>query len=307
MLPPLKKMSLSLCMIVRNNEDTLFDCLESIKSVVDEIVIVDTGSTDSTKKIALSFTDKVFDFKWNDNFSNARNEALKHARGNLILWLDSDDFVPESTVRAIEIIRKDNDSNVAYYLNIRNVNRSDWATDWDTDYQQLKIFPNREDIKFKGMIHESVELDVMADKKIELRLADFFIEHRGYSDPVKLEEKIHRDIKMTIISDSEKERISPPEIYFQFRIEKYFFVYTPNILRMYTNKYNSELKRTVLTQIDKELVFQDRVEDFKLGVMEQAELLSRGYQMIVEAKKNEKPYVEEMYRLINTIRETANI
>lgn len=70
---------LSVCMIVKNEEDILTRCLNSIKELADEIIIVDTGSMDNTKEIAHQFTDKIYDFKWCDDFSIARNESLKYA------------------------------------------------------------------------------------------------------------------------------------------------------------------------------------------------------------------------------------
>ena len=71
--------SVSLCMIVKNEEDVLERCLESAAGLVDEIIIVDTGSTDRTRKIAARFTDKIFDFSWRDDFSAARNASFSHA------------------------------------------------------------------------------------------------------------------------------------------------------------------------------------------------------------------------------------
>ncbi len=65
--------TISLCMIVKNEKNVLSRCLDSIKNAVDEIIIVDTGSTDTTKEIAEKYTDKIFDFKWIDDFSTARN------------------------------------------------------------------------------------------------------------------------------------------------------------------------------------------------------------------------------------------
>lgn len=86
-------MKLSLCMIVKNEEDVLARCLESVKTAVDEIVIVDTGSTDKTREIAPRYTDLVFDEPWQDDFSAARNAAFGKASGDYLLWLDADDVV----------------------------------------------------------------------------------------------------------------------------------------------------------------------------------------------------------------------
>lgn len=83
--------SISLCMIVKNEEEVIGRCLESVKDLVDEINIVDTGSTDKTKEIVSTFTDRIFDFEWIDNFAAARNFSFQQATKDYILWLDADD------------------------------------------------------------------------------------------------------------------------------------------------------------------------------------------------------------------------
>ena len=85
--------SISLCMIVKNEEDTLATCLTSVGEVADEVIIIDTGSTDQTKQIAATFTDHVYDFEWIDDFAAARNFAFSKATKDYILWLDADDML----------------------------------------------------------------------------------------------------------------------------------------------------------------------------------------------------------------------
>ncbi len=85
--------SISLCMIVKNESDVLQNCLESIKDIADEIVIVDTGSTDNTVEIAKKYTDNVFFFEWIDDFSAARNYSFSKATKDYILWIDADDVM----------------------------------------------------------------------------------------------------------------------------------------------------------------------------------------------------------------------
>ena len=87
--------TISLCMIVKNEEKLLGRCLESVKDIVDEIIIVDTGSNDNTKTIANKFTNLVYDFKWVDDFSKARNYSFSKASKDYILWLDADDIILE--------------------------------------------------------------------------------------------------------------------------------------------------------------------------------------------------------------------
>ena len=84
---------ISLCMIVRNEEEVLERCLSSVKGIADEIIITDTGSEDSTKKIARSRGAKVYDFPWNDNFSDARNFSFSKAECEYQLWIDADDVI----------------------------------------------------------------------------------------------------------------------------------------------------------------------------------------------------------------------
>ncbi|MDE5995713.1 MAG: glycosyltransferase family 2 protein, partial [Eubacterium sp.] len=85
--------TISLCMIVKNEEKVLARCLESIKNAVDEIIIADTGSTDNTKEIAKKYTDKIYDFEWVDDFSKARNFSFSKASKDYIMWLDADDII----------------------------------------------------------------------------------------------------------------------------------------------------------------------------------------------------------------------
>lgn len=85
--------TISLCMIVKNEEDVIGRCLKSVHQVVDEIIIVDTGSTDRTKEICMAYTDKIFDFEWINDFAAARNFAFNCATMDYIFWLDSDDVL----------------------------------------------------------------------------------------------------------------------------------------------------------------------------------------------------------------------
>ncbi|MBR5560649.1 MAG: glycosyltransferase [Clostridia bacterium] len=86
-------MELSLCMIVKDEEKRLSTCLESVKDVVDEIVIADTGSTDATKEIAARYTERTLDVPWADDFAAARNASMEAATKPFILWLDADDVI----------------------------------------------------------------------------------------------------------------------------------------------------------------------------------------------------------------------
>jgi glycosyltransferase involved in cell wall biosynthesis len=107
-------LGISLCMIVKNEEESLGRCLSSVRDVVDEIVIVDTGSTDRTKEIAASFGATIYDFEWIDHFAAARNYAFDRATQPFILWLDADDVVePEDRAR-LKTLKEENDEDFPY-------------------------------------------------------------------------------------------------------------------------------------------------------------------------------------------------
>ncbi len=93
--------TLSLCMIVKNEETTLPRLLSEVCDVFDEIIIADTGSTDATKSQAMKFTDKIFDFKWCDDFSAARNFSFSKAKSEYIMWLDADDILKKDNVKKL--------------------------------------------------------------------------------------------------------------------------------------------------------------------------------------------------------------
>lgn len=135
-------------MIVRDEEKVLARCLESIRPFVDEIIIVDTGSTDSTKEIATRFTDKVFDFKWCDDFSKARNFSFSKATLPFIMWLDADDvilpqyvdnwksFVDNFDISADVVMLPydlafDNTGNVTFWLYRERVVRRNLGLQWN--------------------------------------------------------------------------------------------------------------------------------------------------------------------------------
>jgi glycosyltransferase involved in cell wall biosynthesis len=116
-----KKNTLSLCMIVKNEEDNLERCLESVREVVDEMVIVDTGSTDGTVAVAEKFGARVFHHPWQGSFSEARNHALGFAVGDWILQMDGDEELERED---IPILKKVVQSNLYNAINVALLNDS---------------------------------------------------------------------------------------------------------------------------------------------------------------------------------------
>jgi len=162
-------------MIIRNEEYYLADCLDSIKNIVDEIVIVDTGSTDQGKKIANSFGAKVIDFPWCDDFAAARNESLRHSRGKWILYIDADERVRNTDRRVLEKCLTDHEK-VAFTVRFRPYLGF-------TTYREYRIFRNDPRIRFNGYIHETIVPSlhaVSAEDGTTIGQCDLTIEHEGY-------------------------------------------------------------------------------------------------------------------------------
>ena len=91
--------TISVCMIVKNEERVLARCLDSLKGIADEIIIVDTGSTDKTKKIAAGYTEKIYDYKWENDFAAARNFSFSKATKQYIYQADADEVINEENRR----------------------------------------------------------------------------------------------------------------------------------------------------------------------------------------------------------------
>ncbi|WP_439107262.1 glycosyltransferase [Congregibacter sp.] len=164
-------MRLSLCMIVKDEAFFIEECLASAAPFVDEIVVVDTGSTDGTREIAERYADKVLDFEWIDDFSAARNTGLAAATGDWILVLDADERIAaEDFPKLREAMSRDeydgfyliqrNYSNEELQLKWIAISQPDqWSGDWKgyTENPILRLFRRNDVIRYQGNIHEIVD------------------------------------------------------------------------------------------------------------------------------------------------------
>jgi glycosyltransferase involved in cell wall biosynthesis len=214
-------------MICRDNENTIGTALKSAAGVFDEIIVVDTGSKDSTLAIVEKYTKKIARITWEDDFAKARNYGLDMATSDLIFYMDSDDELPEETRQAIRIIAEKNDKNVAYQFKIHSIFNDEITKNWINDFDHLKLFPNRKDIRFNnktaGHLHEGV-VDAVLKLPIEIRAVEYFVIHHGYETSDLLEAKINRDIRLCM---------NLPGRYYQFRIGNYFFSYVNDFLAIW--------------------------------------------------------------------------
>ena len=146
----------SLCMIVKNEERVLERCLNSVKDFVDEIIIVDTGSTDSTKEIAKKFTDKVYDFEWCYDFAKARNYSFSKATKDYIMWLDADDVILEKDLKKLLKLKQNLSKNVDAVMLKYDLNVDENGTPMLSFYRE-RIVRRNANFRWTGKIHEVIE------------------------------------------------------------------------------------------------------------------------------------------------------
>ncbi len=183
--------SVSLTMIVRNEEKNLGECLESIQGVVDEIVVVDTGSTDRTKDIAREFGAKLYDFPWVDSFSRARNEAIERATGDWVFWLDADDRVTQSNREKLKQLFSElpQDTLTAYSMKVECVPLPGGSP---TVVDHVRLFPRRDDLRWEYRVHENI-LPAINRAGGQVKWTDVAIHHYGYLDAELRRSKRMRD------------------------------------------------------------------------------------------------------------------
>jgi mannosyltransferase OCH1-like enzyme/tetratricopeptide (TPR) repeat protein len=184
----------SLCMIVKNEEKNLADCLHCCADLVDEIILVDTGSTDRTKDIAHEFAAQVFDFPWCDSFAAARNEALRHATGQWIFWMDADDRLDEANRQKLRALFADLKDDMAGYLLTCKVLPSGGAgTVRLVDHTRL--FPNHPQVRWSYRVHEQILPSVMRLGG-QIRRTDIALTHLGYQDEAMSTAKLQRNLRL---------------------------------------------------------------------------------------------------------------
>ena len=188
-----KKSTLSLCMIVKNEERYIVKCLKSVRDIVDEMIIVDTGSTDKTKDIATVFGARILDFPWTGDFAEARNHSIEPAAGDWILVLDADEVISQQDFGELRnLISKGAPMPSAYSILTRNyvdnVNIVGWTAN-KGDYPEelgggwvpshkVRLFTRRKNIYFSSPVHESLE-DSIAKAKIPVKPCTIIVHHYG--------------------------------------------------------------------------------------------------------------------------------
>ncbi len=212
------KAPLSLCMIVKNEERFLFDCLKSINDLVSEIIIVDTGSTDKTVQIARRFSAKVYSYQWQNDFAKARNFALQQASQPWILYLDADErlhpIYHEAIGKAVSTDKFD-----AYYIRVRSEVGSVLG---DIPHIQAypRLFRNKPAFRFEGRIHEQITPSIRRQHG-RFSLLDAEIAHLGYNlSEQEMKAKINRNLQ----SLQKQVEDEPQNAYAKFQLGQTFIL-----------------------------------------------------------------------------------
>lgn len=182
--------ALTVTVIARDEEASLprlFASLAPVAGPATQILLVDTGSRDGTRNLAVTLGAEVHDFPWRDDFSAARNHALSLARGRWILSLDADDVLPEETGRWVcEQLAREAGQAFAFPV------RSPGPEGNLSECAQIRLFPNRADLRYRNPVHETVG-DSVLEAGLEVYLAEVPILHEGYIDPAVVERKRRRN------------------------------------------------------------------------------------------------------------------
>ncbi len=176
---------LSLCMIVKNEEANLARCLSSVQAWVDEIIIVDTGSTDATLKIAESFDAQIFHFEWCNDFSAARNESLQHAQGQWIFIIDADEELIVTDPAWLEPLRENQESSHLQYCITWRENKENNNNNALTEFWINRFGRNQSGIHYAGRLHEQLTYTEYGETGY---LSGAHLHHHGcpsYSDKIQ--------------------------------------------------------------------------------------------------------------------------
>jgi tetratricopeptide (TPR) repeat protein len=201
-VPTNGKPRVSLCMIVKNEESNLPACLITVKDLFTDMVVVDTGSTDRTRELAAQFGARVYEFPWVDSFATARNESLRHARGDWIMWLDADDRLDENNRRRLlALFHQLGDDNAAYVM--KCVCLPDRAGGTATVVDHVRLFRNHPQLRWDYRVHEQI-LPALRRQKAEVRWSDVVIQHTGYQDAATRQRKLERDLRLLRLEEAER-------------------------------------------------------------------------------------------------------
>lgn len=212
------KPNISLCMIAKNEEEWIANCIESVLPIVSEVILVDTGSSDRTCEIAASLGAKIFNRPWDDDFSAPRNLSIQKASADWILVLDADEIIAEKDLKRIIELTADPSKTYSFIQrHYTNDHRLSDFTPISGEYPELehnysgyfesslvRLIPNHANLHYIGRVHELLEHSVLKSGKHSIINSDIRIHHYGHTPEVKEKKnkgKIYTPLGQAKLSD----------------------------------------------------------------------------------------------------------
>lgn len=256
-------MKISACLIVKNEKGIIERCINSFKEIVNEIIVVDTGSEDDTKGIAKMLGAKVYDYKWNDDFAAARNYALDKASYDWIIFLDADEYFDNGAAANVKSIIEKIDKGDKYdCIYSRLVNVDSYLEKQQEKITVIRIFRNNKDIRYVNKIHETIRnisgKPIAALTGYEDKLQ---IIHTGYSKDI-LEKKASRNLKLLL---KEMDTSKDKEMIYFYLVNSYtsckdydnaikyaeLFIHSGKVIKNYETYIPQQLLLSMLKRGDK--------------------------------------------------------
>lgn len=187
----------SVCVIAKNEEKNIEKCLQSFKGIVSDIVVADTGSSDRTKELASRFTDRIYDYKWQDDFAAAKNFAISKAANEFVMVVDADEFLEPMTAQEAQSLSRQIVQHPDWVgrVYLKNSLRGDAGEYYQHEWIS-RIF-SREKFHYEGSVHEQVVSLVDNEFNYKTYRTNASFVHVGYGLPLKeRREKAERNIRL---------------------------------------------------------------------------------------------------------------
>ncbi|MEG0857021.1 MAG: glycosyltransferase [Terrisporobacter sp.] len=261
------KNTISLCMIVKDEEKNIGRCLKSVVNIVDEIIVVDTGSTDRTIEIAKEYGAKIYHHPWNNDFSDARNASLEKATKDWILFLDADEEMLEDEGEKLKNAVSFNPNLDALHFRLVNI-----ISNMDIgDAIVLRAFRNKPEYRFEGKMHEQV-IGCIEKNGGKTGASDIQIRHYGY------------DPQYADINQKQKRNIDLLNSYPESKRDGYFY-------------YSLGNEYARINENDKALDYYQKALDIPIKKGERPVYVAYLYLHISKVLNSSKKYIEEVQRL----------
>jgi len=291
---------LSLCMIVKNEETFLRGCLESVKGVADQIIILDTGSKDNTKRIAADFNAEIYDFNWCDDFSKARNASISYAKGDWILWLDADERLQEKSKTTLMNLLKHEKKPVIYKVHVQNYIRGEKGFKLSTAH---RLFNNKRGIQFSGKIHEQVSKSATLLGGEE-RDSGIILDHYGYAledaDQNKKNQRNRRLLQQYVIDE-------PDNAYVHFTLAQHYSMTgesklaRESYLKAYSlNQFSPDMMASLLNTMSENAIELEEFRDARDYAMKSIEMIPdqvSGYFLMYKISDITKDFAKSLHWL----------